>query len=207
MKYATALMLAATLFFTMGAAKNGKVSATQPSAAERPGTSVKHLMTFDKATLAQLCHNLYAVVAQKHATIERLVDLVHKQQAELSTLRAENAKLKVQITKLKAGQAGTGAPADKIKKAIAEHRLANGMTVAEAEKALGEKLTLIADRSEGPTYRVSVQDKARPNPNTGAIYTGTDYTISIQNGVISYWSSRRYFIGTDGLTHWVENHS
>jgi hypothetical protein len=98
-------------------------------------------------------------------------------------------------------QTETGGPADETKKAIAEHRLTNGMTVAEAEKALDVKFMLIADGSGGTTYRAAVTDKAMPNPNSGAIYTGTDYTITIRGGVISSWSSRRYFIGRDGLSH------
>lgn len=132
----------------------------------------------------------------------------------LARLRAENAQLKAEITKLKAAQAiaapaneqagAGGGPAYEIRKAIAQRRLTNGMTVAEAEKALGVKLRQIADSSESTTYRAVVTDKARPNPNTGATDTGTEYTISIRDGVISTWRSMRYFIGTDGMSHYQQ---
>lgn len=131
----------------------------------------------------------------------------------VARLRAENAQLKAEIAKLKAAQAtaapaqrqaGMGGPAYEIKRAMPERGLTNGMTVAEAERALGVKLRQIADSSEGTTYRAVVPDKARPNPNTGATVTGTEYTISIRDGVISDWRSRRYFIGTDGMSHYQQ---
>jgi hypothetical protein len=125
---------------------------------------------------------------------------------QLKTITALNK----QIADLKASNAAAlarsqapASPVDDIKKAIAEHRLIKGMTVADAESALGVKLKQMQDSSDGTIYIAIITDKAKPNPNTGAQVFGTEYNIYVREGVISSWQSERYFIGNDGRSYTI----
>lgn len=126
---------------------------------------------------------------------------------EVARLRAENAQLKDEITKLKAAQA-TAAPAhgqpaagagtaDEIKKAIDEHRIVNGMTIEQANKALSVRFARVSASSDGEVYSAVANWKQAPIGSvggmaTGGDITGTQYILEVNGGVVAYWSSGPY---------------
>ena len=122
-----------------------------------------------------------------------------KKELRVAALEKENADLRAKLT----GNAGTIPPqkTDEIKKAIAEHRLINGMTVSDAESAFGVKLNETKNSSDGTIYHAIATDKVCAY--SGAQYSGTDYTIGIRDGVISYWESARYFIANGGMSYTI----
>ena len=149
--------------------------------------------------------------------------------AELAALRTENEKLRTenetlkiavrgqlktitalnkQITDLKASNAAaparseaTAGPNDEIRKAIAEHRLIKGMTLADVKSALSFNPIQTQNSSDGVSiWKASIWDNF-PDNHIRVGLGGTEYTIYIRDGVISSWDSVRFFYGPDGRTH------
>lgn len=142
------------------------------------------------------------IAATQPATISNAE--VQELQSELTALRAENAKLRALLEKaavaLQQAQATAQQPAavgvdSKIAAAIAQHTLADGMTLAHAEKALSlEFKPMNEENSDGQDY-VAIADRHQiPFRNVGGgmmaggQIVGIQYKIHIKDGVVTFWS-------------------
>lgn len=142
--------------------------------------------------------------AARRAAATQPSQLTNAQVAELNqriaTLTAENQKLKSQVDDLAAKLArATAAPTAPmgIAQAITEHRLVNGMTIEQANEALSVKFVKMSASSDGEVYSAIANRKQERIGSvkgipTGGDITGTEYTIEVKDGVVTYWSSKPY---------------
>lgn len=161
---------------------------------------------------AQRIAQAMAAVAAKRAAATQpagiIADEIAELRSQLAALKAENARLREQLAKLKAATTAP-APAAKdglkaeIEKAITEHRIVNGMTVEQANKALSLKFIKSipsyksSASSNDEIYSAIANWKQTPIGSingllTGGDITGTLYTLTVTNGVISFWSRESF---------------
>jgi len=129
------------------------------------------------------------------------VSLLEKRMA---SLEAEYAALKSQ--QANGPQSSEKAPADPIAtdqqtaiaKAIKDHKLLNGMTVAQASQALALKFTKQSESSDGEVWKAAISTQTpitrigNTNMVGGGDITGTAYTLIVSDGVVTNWSAEPF---------------
>lgn len=128
--------------------------------------------------------------------------------SEVTALRAENDRLRELLAKAAVAirdaapppaqqPAAPGADA-KIAEAMAQHTLADGMTIAQAEKSLSLQFQPTnEENSDGQDYTAVADRHQLPFKNIGGMVTGgqmvgIQYKIHVKDGIVTYWSKSNF---------------